>query len=188
MVGAQTTCPPAPPPSSIQTSVKFSDFCSLRSKRFLRFHANSSRKLGREWKKKGMMGEGEERVSLLPSPSPFFCSRSNFRAITRLAPGNACYAGYDFCGATSLLVFDKSCTNLASFLFLTLWVPMVTNINFLLTISIHCQETWLWQLIKWSSKRKCLDLLWNSLNTFFKEVNRDQFGEFVCGYWGLKGC
>ena len=45
-----------------------------------------------------------------------------------------------FCGATSLLVFDKSCTNLASFLFLTLWVPMVTNVNFLLTISIHCQE------------------------------------------------
>ena len=171
------------PPFSVQTSVKFSNFCSLHSKHF---RANSSRTLGREQKKKGMMGEG--RVSLLPSPSPFFNSRSNFRAITRLATGNACYVGYDFCGATSLLVFDKSCTNLASFLFLTLWVLMVTNINFLLTISIHCQEIWLWQLIKWSSKRKCLDLLWNSLNTFFKEVYRDQFGEFVCGYWCLKGC
>ena len=27
----------------------------------------------------------------------------------------------------------------------------------------------------------------NSLNSFFKEIYRDQFGEFVCGYWGLKG-
>ena len=140
-----------------------------------------------ESEKKAMTGEGEERVSLLPSPSPFFNSRSNFHAITQLATGNACYVGYDFCGATSLLVFDKSCTKLASLLFLTLWVLMVTNINFLLTISIHCQEIWLWQLIKWSSKRKCLDLLWNSLNTFFKEVYRDQFGEFVCGYWDLEG-
>ena len=30
------------------------------------------------------------------------------------------------------------------------------------------------------------DLLSNSLNSFFKEIYRDQFGEFVCGYWGLK--
>ena len=44
---------------------------SLRSKRFL---ASSSRKLGRE-QKKGMTGEGE---------GIFFCSRSYFRAITRL--------------------------------------------------------------------------------------------------------
>ena len=34
---------------------------------------------------------------------------------------------------------------------------------------------------------KCFDLLSNSLNSFFKEMFRDQFGEFVCGYWGLKG-
>ena len=27
----------------------------------------------------------------------------------------------------------------------------------------------------------------NSLNKFFKEMYGDQFGEFVCGYWGLKG-
>ena len=40
--------------------------------------------------------------------------------------------------------------------------PMVTNINFLLTISIDCQEIRLWELIKWSSKRKCFDLLSNS--------------------------
>ena len=41
---------------------------------------------------------------------------------------------------------------------------MVTNINFSLTISIHCQEKWLWELIKWSPKRTCFDLLFNSLN------------------------
>ena len=27
----------------------------------------------------------------------------------------------------------------------------------------------------------------NSLNTLFKEMKRDQLGEFVCGYWGSKG-
>ena len=63
----------------------------------------------------------------------------------------------------------------------------MTNINFLLTISIHCQEIRLWELIKWSPKRKCFDLLSNSLNLSFKEMYRDQFGEFVFGYWGLKG-
>ena len=26
----------------------------------------------------------------------------------------------------------------------------------------------------------------NSLNSFFKEIYGDQFGELVCGYWGLK--
>ena len=36
------------------------------------------------------------------------------------------------------------------------------------------------------SKRKCLDLLLNSLNNFLQEVYGDLFGEFVCGYWGLK--
>ena len=35
--------------------------------------------------------------------------------------------------------------------------------------------------------RKSFDLLPNSLNTFFMEMYRDQFGKFVCGYWGLKG-
>ena len=70
---------------------------------------------------------------------------------------------------------------------LPLWVPIVTNINFLLPISIHCQEIRLWELIKWSPRRKCFDPLSNSLNLFFKEMYRDQFWEFVCGYWGLKG-
>ena len=45
---------------------------SLRSKRFL---ASSSRKLGREQKKKERTGEGEDL---------FFGSCSNFRAVTRL--------------------------------------------------------------------------------------------------------
>ena len=61
------------------------------------------------------------------------------------------------------------------------------NINILLKISIHWQEKRLWEFIKRSPKRKYLDLLSNSLNSFFKEMYRDHFGEFVCGYWGLKG-
>ena len=65
-------------------------------------------------------------------------------------------------------------------------VPMVTNINLLLTISIQCQEIRLWELQKWSPKRNCLYLLSNSLTSFFKEMYGVQFGEFVRGYWGLK--
>ena len=53
--------------------------------------------------------------------------------------------------------------------------------------NIHTLSTdKLWELIKWSPKEKCLDLLSNSLNSFFKEMYGDQFGELVCGYWGLK--
>ena len=52
---------------------------------------------------------------------------------------------------------------------LTLYVPIVTNVNLLLTVSIHCQEMRLWELIKWSPKRKCLDLLSNFLNWFFRK-------------------
>ena len=62
---------------------------------------------------------------------------------------------------------------------------MVTNINFHLTISIHCQEIMLWELIKWSPKIKYFDLLSNYLKSFYKEMCRGQFEEFVCGYWGL---
>ena len=40
---------------------------------------------------------------------------------------------------------------------------------------------------KLSPEGKCLDLLLNSLNLFFKKMYRDQFGEFVCGCWDLKG-
>ena len=34
---------------------------------------------------------------------------------------------------------------------------------------------------------KIHDLLSNSLHYFLKEMYKDQFGEFVCGYWYLKG-
>ena len=40
---------------------------------------------------------------------------------------------------------------------------------------------------KMITMRKIFDLSSNSLNQVFKEMHRDQFGEFVCAYWGLKG-
>ena len=58
--------------------------------------------------------------------------------------------------------------------------------QFLLKISIDNQRERLWELIKWSPQRKCFDLSSNSLSSFFKEKYRDQCGEFVCGFWGLK--
>ena len=79
-----------------------------------------------------------------------------------------------------------SCSPYLMFL-LALFFPTMTNINFLPTISIQCQEIRLWELIKWSPKRKCFDLLLNSLKSFFREIYRDPFGEFVSEYWGLKG-
>ena len=51
------------------------------------FRASSSRKLGREQKKEWRGRWRGKKETLLPSPSPFhlfFCSLSNFRAITRL--------------------------------------------------------------------------------------------------------
>ena len=35
--------------------------------------------------------------------------------------------------------------------------------------------------------KKYHDLLSNSLNFFLKEMYGDQFEDFACGYWGLKG-
>ena len=43
------------------------------------------------------------------------------------------------------------------------------------------------RITKMITQKKCLDLLSNSHNTFAKKMYRNQFGEFVCGYWGLKG-
>ena len=40
---------------------------------------------------------------------------------------------------------------------------------------------------KMITQEKMLDLLSNSHNLFFKEMYGDQFGEFLCGYRGLKG-
>ena len=36
------------------------------------------------------------------------------------------------------------------------------------------------------AKEKCFDFVSNSLNSSYKEIYRDQFGEFVCGYWDLR--
>ena len=43
------------------------------------------------------------------------------------------------------------------------------------------------RISKSSPKRKNFDLLSNSLNSLCKEIYRNQFGEFLCGYWDLKG-
>ena len=67
LFGGGSNLPP-PPPFSIQTSVKFSNFCSLHSKHF---RANSSRKLGREWKKRNDEGGGGESFSS-PLTLPLF--------------------------------------------------------------------------------------------------------------------
>ena len=42
------------------------------------------------------------------------------------------------------------------------------------------------RVIKMITKKKCFDLLSNSLNYFFKEMYKGQYGEFICGYRGLK--
>ena len=41
--------------------------------------------------------------------------------------------------------------------------------------------------MKLSHDGKSFDLLSNSLNQFLQEMYGDQSGEFVFGYWGLKG-
>ena len=63
----------------------------------------------------------------------------------------------------------------------------MSKINFLLKIIHTLKRDKLWESIKWSPKRKYFDLWTNSLNYFFKEMYGHQFGEFVRGYWGLKG-
>ena len=64
---------------------------------------------------------------------------------------------------------------------------LIDIINFLKTISLNNQENKSGELMKWSPKRKCFEFLSNSRNLFFMEMYRHQFGEYVCGYWGLKG-
>ena len=69
---------------------------------------------------------------------------------------------------------------------LTLLVPILTNINFLPTISRDCQEQSLWELINWLQRDQSL-IFYQILSTnFFKEMYGHQSGEFVCRYWGLK--
>ena len=83
-------------------------------------------------------------------------------------------------------VWEDICL-IAKWLHLNPLVPRVIKIHFLLMISTHNPEKMLSELIKWSAFGKCSDLQTSSLNSFCKEMYRDQFGEFVCGYWGLKG-
>ena len=64
-------------------------------------------------------------------------------------------------------------------------VLIMTIIKVLPTKARYHQRKRKWELIQWSPKRKCFDLLSNSLNELFKELYWDQFREFVCGHWGL---
>ena len=43
------------------------------------------------------------------------------------------------------------------------------------------------EMIMRVNKMIAKDLLSNSLNYFFKEMYEGQYGEFICGYRGLKG-
>ena len=64
---------------------------------------------------------------------------------------------------------------------LTLQVSKVTNINFLPTI-INTQSR---ELVVRINEIITQEKISNSLNLLFMKI--DQFGEFACGYWGLKG-
>ena len=62
----------------------------------------------------------------------------------------------------------------------------MTNINFLLTISIQCQEIKFLEINKNHLRENAL-IFYQILSTYpFKETYRDQFEEFVRGYWDLK--
>ena len=60
----------------------------------------------------------------------------------------------------------------------------MTNINFLLRISIHKSRE---KVVRVNEIITLEEKMPNSLNLFLMEMYRDQFGEFVCAYWGLKG-
>ena len=62
----------------------------------------------------------------------------------------------------------------------------MTNINFLLTIPIQYQEIRFLEINKNHLRENAL-IFYQILSTYpFKEIYRDQFEEFVCGYCGLK--
>ena len=92
----------------------------------------------------------------------------------------------------SLLIFGGYCDR--CFWDILLEIDRLPNFNmlfkFLLTIfeEANCfQEIRLLELIKWLPERKCFDLLSDSLNSFLKKMYRDQYGELIRVYWGLKG-
>ena len=68
------------------------------------------------------------------------------------------------CCHCNLFVIITNCNLLNS---LTLYILRVTNINFLLQILIYTQGKRLRELLKWSLKKTCFDLLTNSLNLFY---------------------
>ena len=70
--------------------------------------------------------------------------------------------------------------------FLTFEVPMVTNINFLLTISIHCQEIRLWELINDHLRENAL-IFYQILSTHSLIKCLENSLENFCVYWGLNG-
>ena len=92
----------------------------------------------------------------------------------------------------SLLIFGGYCDRY--FWDIRLEIDRLPNFNmlfkFLLTIfeEANCfQEIRLLELIKWLPERKCFDQLSDSLDSFLKKMYRDQYGELVRVYWGLKG-
>ena len=63
-------------------------------------------------------------------------------------------------------------------------MPSITT-NHAITYT-NLEENW-WELIKLSPDVKSFDEQANFLNYFFKEMYGYQSGQFVFGYWGLKG-
>ena len=69
----------------------------------------------------------------------------------------------------------------------TFYVPRVTNIDFLPTISIHNQEKRFWELVKWSSKKKMLQFF-IKFSQVTLQGNVWRSGWRICKwYWGWKG-
>ena len=107
-------------------------------------------------------------LSLLPMLQHWYCPKSDRAHIS------------DLLSWSVLVIEGHNWCTLAE-------VPIVTNANFLLTISIQCQAIRLWQLINWSPKGKCPDLLSNFLNSFMKEMYGDQFWRICMWILLLKG-
>ena len=66
-------------------------------------------------------------------------------------------------------------------------IPIVTNINVLLTIFIYCQERRLWELIKWSPKENAL-IFYHILSTHsLTKCIEISFWRICMWIWGHKG-
>ena len=106
---------------------------------------------------------------------------SNHNNFLVIFEGIAKFSSFDPCPSLPSFATDNrihfQCLNIV----LTLLSPNSDQDQISLSNIHTLSRDKLWELIKWSLKRKCLDLLPNSLNLFFNEMYRDQFGEFVCG-------